>query len=169
MNPTGGHQKLLAGSVRIYAVARGEATTSGEPSPPLHARLHGQERSAAQMDEILVYCRQFYIVHLSNRLPRHLLAEFMSGGIDPGTHGRNELPRLPILYKIQAGTDRSQLPLNSTYQIGAVAFAAILVGQDISRWFQFRVPEQHSVYTTGFEWRESTRWRSHEPTAHPIR
>src|SRR5437879_5223631 len=90
-------------------------TPAGGPSPPWDAWLL---RSAAQMDEIFVDCRQFVIVHSSNRPPRHLLAEFMSRGINPGAQGRNELGRLPILHHVQPGTDGTQLPLDSTCQIG---------------------------------------------------
>jgi hypothetical protein len=84
-----------------------------------------------QMDQMLVDRSQFFIIHFSDGLPRHLFANFMAGGIDSGAHRRNEILQLPILHEAEAGTDRRQLSLHATFQIGAVAFAAILKRQDI--------------------------------------
>src|SRR5216684_8692298 len=55
----------------------------------------------------------------------------MAGGIYPGAHGRNEILQLPILHNAEAGTDGRQLSLHATFQIGTVAFTAVLIRQDI--------------------------------------
>jgi hypothetical protein len=50
-----------------------------------------------------------------------------------------------------------------------VSHIAAMIPDDNRAGSEFRVLEQRSAYATGFEWRESTQWRSHDPTAHPIK
>ena len=48
--------------------------------------VFGSDLKKPQVRQELVDCAKFFIAHSSNRLPRHLLAEFMPVGIDAGSH-----------------------------------------------------------------------------------
>src|SRR5258708_16947796 len=91
-----------------------------------------------QVNQILIDRSQFLIIHFPNGTPRHLYAEFMAGGIGPGAHGGYELLQLPFLHDVQVGSWRRQLAFGPAGQIGAVAFAAILICQDVFAIFPGR-------------------------------
>jgi hypothetical protein len=55
----------------------------------------------------------------------------MAGGIDAGAHGGHELRKLPVLDEIEVGSERPQLPRHASGQITVMAFATILIRQDI--------------------------------------
>jgi hypothetical protein len=86
---------------------------------------------SGQMRQIFVDRTEFLIIHSSNRPPRHLLAEFMTVGIDSGTHGCDKFLQLPSLYKIEIWPNRRHLTGRAAGQLFAVATAAILIRQDI--------------------------------------
>ena len=83
------------------------------------------------MSEIFVDGGQFVIIHSSDRTPRHLLADLMAVRIDAGAHGSDEFHKLPILNKIEIGSERCQLSRRTAGQVFAVALAAILIRYDV--------------------------------------
>src|SRR5882672_4403138 len=72
---------------------------------------------------------QFVIIHSSDRTTRHLFPEFMAVGIDVGAHDDNELRKLPVLNKIEVGSERPHLLGHAAGQTEAVASAAKLKGR----------------------------------------
>jgi hypothetical protein len=66
-----------------------------------------------------------------NRTPRHLFAEFMAARIDACAHGGDTFLPFPSLDQIEVGSYRPKLTLHPARQIGPVAFATILIRQDI--------------------------------------
>src|SRR5262245_31161208 len=81
---------------------------------------------------------EFLIVHSSERTPWHLLAHLMAVGIDACAHGVDEVRKLPLLDKIEVGSERPELPGHAAGQIVAMAFAAILIRHDIFAILQGR-------------------------------
>jgi hypothetical protein len=65
-----------------------------------------RELRTRQVNQIFIDCGQFFIIHSSDRTPRHLFAEFMASGIDAGAHGDDEFRKLPLLDKIEVGSER---------------------------------------------------------------
>jgi len=57
--------------------------------------------------------------------------EFVTAGILAGAQCRDELLAGPIRHQAQSGPDRRPLALDATGQLLAVAFPAILIGQQI--------------------------------------
>ena len=70
----------------------------------------------------------------------------MAGGIDAGAHGGHELRKLPVLDEIEVGSERPELPRDAAGQIRAMAFATILIRQDI---FAELKGHAHSAATLG--------------------
>jgi hypothetical protein len=56
--------------------------------------------------QIFVDGGEFLIIHSSERTPRHLLAHLVAVGIDAGAHGVDEVRKLPLLDKIEVGSER---------------------------------------------------------------
>ena len=83
------------------------------------------------MSQILVDRAELLVVHPSNRAPGHLLAERDTVGIDAGAHGSDELLTPPLLYKTEVGSYRTELALHAARQASTVAFATILMRQDV--------------------------------------
>src|SRR5258705_12381648 len=83
------------------------------------------------MRQVLIDRAELFIAHSSDWLPRHFLAEFMSVGINAGTHRDDELLKLPSLYKIKVGPKRPKLSGHATGQFGAMARTAIRIRQDV--------------------------------------
>ena len=83
------------------------------------------------MRQVLVDRAELFIAHSSDRLPRHLVAEFMAVGVDAGAHRGDELLKLPSPHKIEVGPERPELPWHAAGQLRAMARAAILIRQDI--------------------------------------
>jgi hypothetical protein len=83
------------------------------------------------VSQVFVDGCQFLIIHSSDRTPRHLFVEFMAVGVDAGAHGGDELGKLPVLDEIEVGPKRPKLPRHASGQITAMAFATILIRQDV--------------------------------------
>jgi len=83
------------------------------------------------MRQVFVDRIELFIAHSSDWLPWHFLAQFMSVGINAGTHRGHKLLKLPSLYKIEIGPERPKLARHTASQMGAMARAAILVRQDV--------------------------------------
>src|SRR6202020_2018513 len=84
-----------------------------------------------QMRKIFVDGAQFFVAHSSDRLPRHLLADFMPVRIDAAAHGGDKFLEFPILDQIEVRTDGPELTRDAAGEIPPMALAAILVGQDV--------------------------------------
>ena len=83
------------------------------------------------MSQIFIDGGEFLIIHSSERTPWHLLAHLVAVGIGACAHGVDEVRKLPLLDKIEVGSQRPELPGHAAGQIVAMAFAAILIGQDV--------------------------------------
>ena len=90
------------------------------------------------MRQVLIDRAELFIAHSSDWLPRHFLAEFMAVGIDAGTHGGDELLKLPTLHKIKVRPERPKLTGHATGQLDAMARTAILIRHDVLAILQRR-------------------------------
>ncbi len=59
-----------------------------------------------QMRQIFIERAQIVVAHAADHLPRHLLADFVSVGIDAGAHDGEKLFELPFLDEMQVGSER---------------------------------------------------------------
>src|SRR5438552_1330299 len=83
------------------------------------------------MRQVLVDGTELDIVHLAKRTPWHPFAEFMTAGVFAGAQGGDELLATPIGDETEARPDRRPLALNAAAQLLAVAFPAVLIGQNV--------------------------------------
>ncbi len=91
-----------------------------------------------QAGQIRICRREFLIVQPPDRLPRHLGAEGMAAGINPGAQGGDELLLSPPLNYSQVRPHRSQLTFFAASEILPVTISAILVAQDVLAVFSRR-------------------------------
>ena len=96
-------------------------------SPPPRER----ESRTGQVGQIFIDGGEFLIIHSSERTPWHLPTHLVAVGIDACAHGVDEVRKFPLLDKIEVGAERPELPGHAAGQIVAMAFAAILIGQDV--------------------------------------
>src|SRR6267142_306792 len=102
------------------------------------------------MCQVFINCGELLIAHSSDWLPRHFLVEFMSVGINAGTHRGDEFAKLPSLYKIEVGSERPKLSGYATGQLGAMACTAILIRQDVLAILQGRTGRRRRDGADGY-------------------